>query len=59
MIDLLSFLFLGVVIIWVYSICADWEVSKKQLIRRSRQLFGYSVGAMIVSEVLIRFFGHY
>ncbi len=59
MVNLLSFLYLAFVIIFVYSLVVDWGFNKQQIIRRTKLLIGYSILIIIVIEILDKLFCHF
>lgn len=59
MVELISFFFLGFVIVWVYSLVVDWEISKKKMMNRALRLIGSSVLIMAVTLVLSNLFCHF
>ncbi len=56
---LFSFIFLGALIIWVYSLTVDWTVNLNNIKRRSKKLFGYSVLTGFVALILDLLFARF
>lgn len=52
MIYLFSFIFLGAVIVWIYSITVDWTINITNIKRRGYKLFGYSLLTGLIAMVL-------
>ncbi len=59
MIYLFSFIFLGVLIVWVYSLTVDWTINRRNILRRAIKLFGYSILVGVIALILDSFFTRY